>query len=57
MFSLLQGIFFSHSDTLKIIRFTLTTSRNFGMGKKALEDTIIEESQHLIRNFESDKGV
>ena len=25
MFSLLQGILFSHSDTLKIIRFTLTT--------------------------------
>lgn len=23
------------------------------MGKKALEDKIIEESQHLIRNFES----
>lgn len=29
-------------------RFALSNLKNFGMGKKACEDKIIEETQHLM---------
>uniref|UniRef100_A0A8C3WHX2 Cytochrome P450 n=1 Tax=Catagonus wagneri TaxID=51154 RepID=A0A8C3WHX2_9CETA len=52
-----KGIVFSHGDTWKIMRrFSLTTLRKLGMGKRALEDTILEECQHLIQNLESHRG-
>ncbi|XP_036624585.1 cytochrome P450 2K1-like [Trichosurus vulpecula] len=52
-----KGISFSHGNNSKIIRrFTLTTLRNFGMGKKAIEERIVEECQHLIQVFESHQG-
>ncbi|XP_012584716.1 PREDICTED: cytochrome P450 2K4-like [Condylura cristata] len=52
-----RGIVFSHGETWKTMRrFSLTTLRNFGMGKSVIEDTIIQECQHLIQNFESYKG-
>ncbi|KAH0506704.1 Cytochrome P450 2K1 [Microtus ochrogaster] len=53
-----KGIVFSHGENWKTMRrFSLTTLRNFGMGKQIIEDTIIEECQHLVQNFESHKEV
>ncbi|KAG7232515.1 hypothetical protein INR49_008776 [Caranx melampygus] len=37
-------------------RFALTNLRDFGMGKKACEDKIIEECDYLIKVFKKSKG-
>lgn len=37
-------------------RFALTNLRDFGMGKKACEDKITEECQHLIEVFKKFNG-
>lgn len=37
-------------------RFTLTTLRDFGMGKKAIEDHVVEEYGYLADIIESQKG-
>lgn len=37
-------------------RFALTNLRDFGMGKRASEDKIIEECEHLIEVFKKHKG-
>ncbi|XP_025062286.1 cytochrome P450 2K6-like isoform X1 [Alligator sinensis] len=51
------GITFSHGENWKVMRrFTLTTLRDFGMGKRAIEDQIVEECEHLIKSLESQKG-
>ncbi|TNN22766.1 Cytochrome P450 2K3 [Liparis tanakae] len=37
-------------------RFALSNLRDYGMGKKASEEKIIEEIQYLIKVFESHEG-
>ncbi|NWW75680.1 CP2K1 protein, partial [Climacteris rufus] len=52
-----NGVIFAHGDNWKVMRrFTLTTLRDFGMGKKAIEDRIVEEYGHLADTIASQEG-
>ncbi|XP_077345187.1 cytochrome P450 2K4-like isoform X1 [Lithobates pipiens] len=52
-----HGIIFSHGDNWKVMRrFALSTLRDFGMGKKTLENKIIEECECLVNKFKSFGG-
>uniref|UniRef100_UPI00398F8A07 cytochrome P450 2K1-like n=1 Tax=Pristiophorus japonicus TaxID=55135 RepID=UPI00398F8A07 len=52
-----HGIVFGHGESWKHMRrFTISTLRDFGMGKKTIEDKIIEEIDYLIKMFDSYKG-
>ncbi|XP_073481189.1 cytochrome P450 2K1-like isoform X2 [Aquarana catesbeiana] len=52
-----HGIIFSHADNWKVMRrFTLSTLRDFGMGKKTIENTINEECECLVNKFKSFGG-
>ncbi|MEQ2166597.1 Cytochrome P450 2K1 [Goodea atripinnis] len=52
-----HGVIWNNGDSWKEMRrFSLTNLRDFGMGKKACEDKIIEESQHLIEVIKKHKG-
>uniref|UniRef100_A0A3Q3IJC6 Cytochrome P450 2K1-like n=1 Tax=Monopterus albus TaxID=43700 RepID=A0A3Q3IJC6_MONAL len=52
-----HGIAWSNGDVWKEMRrFALTNMRDFGMGKKVIEDKIIEESHYLIEVFKKFKG-
>ncbi|XP_054239328.1 cytochrome P450 2K6-like isoform X1 [Indicator indicator] len=52
-----KGVIFSDGENWKVMRrFTLTTLRDFGMGKKAIEDFIVQEYGHLAENIEAEKG-
>ncbi|XP_043945728.1 cytochrome P450 2K3-like [Protopterus annectens] len=51
------GIVFSNGESWKQMRrFTLSTLRDFGMGKKTLESRILDETAALIKVFESFRG-
>ncbi|XP_060087072.1 cytochrome P450 2K6-like [Heteronotia binoei] len=52
-----HGIVFSNGENWKVMRrFTLTTLRDYGMGKKTIEDRIVEECHFLINKFASFEG-
>ncbi|KAM4529386.1 cytochrome P450 2K1-like [Fundulus diaphanus] len=52
-----HGVLWSNGDSWREMRrFALTNLRDFGMGKKACEDKIIEECQQLIEVFKKFKG-
>ncbi|XP_054853251.1 cytochrome P450 2K6-like [Eublepharis macularius] len=51
------GVVFSHGENWKVMRrFTLTTLRDYGMGRRTIEDRIVKECHFLIQKFESYKG-
>ncbi|XP_014113108.1 PREDICTED: cytochrome P450 2K1-like [Pseudopodoces humilis] len=52
-----NGVVFAHGENWKVMRrFTLTALRDFGMGKKAIEDRIVEEYGHLADTIASQEG-
>ncbi|KAG8445792.1 hypothetical protein GDO86_010542, partial [Hymenochirus boettgeri] len=53
-----HGIVFSNGENWKVTRrFTLSTFRNFGMGKKLIENRINEECDFLLEKFKSYNGL
>ncbi|XP_068106839.1 cytochrome P450 2F2-like [Hyperolius riggenbachi] len=52
-----KGLSFSSGDEWKQLRqFSLQTLKDFGMGKKSLEEPILEEAHHVVEHFRSLNG-
>ncbi|XP_063771256.1 cytochrome P450 2C5-like isoform X2 [Pseudophryne corroboree] len=52
-----HGIIFANNESWKVMRrFTLSTLRDFGMGKETIENRIGEESDCLVERINSYKG-
>ncbi|XP_060087060.1 cytochrome P450 2K6-like [Heteronotia binoei] len=52
-----HGIVFANGENWKVMRrFAIATLKDYGMGKKTIEDRIIKECRCLIQKFESFEG-
>lgn len=54
---LISGVLWANGDSWKEMRrFALTNLRDYGMGKRACEDKIIEECSYLMEVLKNWKG-